>query len=53
MLFSARGVVGAVDDSDDPVVEFKLLATDEPVSTMAMTEDGLYLLLAHQSSPKK
>ena len=43
MLFSTRGVVGAVDDSDDPVVEFKVLTTDEPVSTMAMTEDGLYL----------
>jgi hypothetical protein len=50
MLFAASWAAGAVDDSDDPVAEFKVLATDEPVSTMAMTEDGLYLVLAHQAA---
>ncbi len=38
------------DDLEEAVVEFKVLATDEPVSTMALTEDGLYLIMAHQAA---
>jgi len=36
--------------ADDAPVEFKILATEEPVTTMSMTEDGLYLVMAHQAS---
>jgi hypothetical protein len=50
-LFSAaQATPKADDDADDVPVKFKVLATDEPVTTMAMTEDGLYLVLAHQAA---
>ncbi len=41
---------GAAADIDEQSVEFKVLTSDEPVTTMALTEDGLYLVLAHEAA---